>query len=122
MAKSPSQRSSGLFPVTGNDFDEAAALQIGLAYSLPVGCASAKTIQLNVAADFAAQSDEVIIQYQRNGTTANLVLGYEEFSRGSFVPGFYRTAVQIRGFGLEGLRIGLSSTATAIEASVSAVY
>ena len=116
------RQSYGMFPTNAANLDDAAALSTS--YSLPVGTGSAKTIQIDVVADFAAESDEVIIQIQRNGTTENLTLGYDQFkgpSYSAFAAGSYRTSAHIRGFHCTGLRIGLSSTATNIYASAGPV-
>lgn len=119
---SPQRRSAGIFPAAAViNPDDAAKLTSS--YSLPVGVGSAKTVQLDVKATFAADTDTVIIQIQRNGTTQNLTLGYEDFTtdNAAFVAGEHRTAAHIRGFGITGLRVGLSSTATSIYASAGPV-
>ena len=118
----PKRQSQGMYPTNAGNFDHAA--ELSTTYSLPVGVGSAKTVQLDVVAVFANQSDEVIIQIQRNGTTENLTLGWDEF-KGSAYPAFaagsYRTSAHVRGHHISGLRIGLSSTATGIYASAGPV-
>lgn len=118
-----SRQSQGMFPTNAGNFDDAA--QLSTTYSQPVGVGSAKTVQIDVVATFAADTDEVIIQVQRNGTTENLTLGWDEFkvpgAGFAFAAGRYRTSAHIRGFGITGLRVGLSSTATNVYASAGPV-
>ena len=118
----PRRQSYGMFPTNAANLDDAA--ELSTTYSLPLGVGSAKTVQIDVVADFAADSDEVIIQIQRNGTTENLTLGYDQFkgpSYSAFAAGTYRTSAHVRGHHISGLRIGLSSTATSIYASAGPV-
>ena len=118
----PQRRSSGMFPAAAvQNPDDAAKLTTW--YSLPVGVASARTVQLDVIATFAADSDTVIIQVERNGTTVNQTLTYDDFvtDNAAFVAGEHRTSLHLRGFGITGLRIGLSSTASSIFASAGPV-
>ena len=118
----PSSRSQGIFPAAAAiNPDDAAKLTTS--YSLPVGVASAKTVQLDVKATFAADTDVVLIQVQRNGVTVNQTLAYNDFvtDNAPFVAGEHRTSLCLRGFGISGLRIGLSSTATNIYASAGPV-
>ena len=62
-----------MFPAAAvQNLDDAAKLTTS--YSLPVGVASARTVQLGVIATFAADSDTVIIQVERKGTTVNQTL------------------------------------------------
>jgi len=119
---SPQSQSAGIFPkAAAINPDDAAKLTTS--YSLPVGVGSARTVQLDVIATFAADTDTVILQIQRNGVTQNLTLGYDDFTTDNapFVAGEHRTAAHIRGFGITGLRVGLSSTATDIFASAGPV-
>lgn len=114
--------SSAIFPArAAQNPDDAAKLTTS--YSLPGGVGSAKTVQIDVKATFANQSDTVIIQVQRNGATVNETLGYNDFvtDNTAFVAGEHRTSLHLRGFGITGLRVGLSSTATAIYASAGPV-
>ena len=113
-----SRSSSGVFPAAAAiNPDDAAKLTTS--YSLPVGVASAKALQVDVKATFAAPSDTVIIQIERNGVTVNETLGYDDFTtdNAAFVAGEHCTSIHLRGFGISGLRIGLSSTASNIYAS-----
>ena len=116
----PKRRSYGLYPVTASTDDDAAVLTTS--YQPIVGLGSAKTAQLNIVATLAAESDEVIIQVQKNGLTKNLTYGWNNF-RGAepFVAGTYRLAAYTRGHGITAARVGLSSTATDIRADFSAV-
>ena len=119
---SPSPRSSGIFP-TAAVINPDDAAKLTTTYSLPVGVASARTVQIDVKATFALQSDTVIIQIQRNGHTINETLTYDDFvtDNAAFVAGEHRTALHLRGFGITGLRVGLSSTATDVYASCGPV-
>ena len=122
MATSPSRRSGGIFPNTASTDDDAGILTTS--YQPIVGLGSARTAQINILATLSSESDEVIIQVQKGGSTKNLTYGWSDF-RGpcqfSFVPGTYRLAAYTRGFGITAARIGLSSTATDIRADFSAV-
>ena len=70
--------SSAIFPAgAAQNPDDAAKLTTS--FTLPGGVASARTVQLDVKATFAADSDTVIIQIQRNGNTVNETLGYDDF-------------------------------------------
>ena len=85
---SPSPRSSGIFPAAAAiNPDDAAKLTT--TYSLPVGVASARTVQVDVKATFAADTDTVILQVERNGVTVNETLTYDDFSfdNAAFVAG-----------------------------------
>lgn len=116
------QRSSGIIPSSPANNDDSAAL-LTTTYTLPVGVSTASTVQLDVVATLAADTDQVIIQLDKNGTTKNIILGWNDF-RGNtfnFVAGDYRAIAYFRGFGVDGVRIGLSSTATVISATCSAV-
>ena len=117
----PKRQSQGIFPTNAGNFDDAAKLTTS--YSLPVGVGSAKTVQIDVAATFAADTDEVLIQIQSASGTRNLTLGYDDFvtDNAPFVAGEHRTSAHVRGFGITGLRVGLSSTATSIYASAGPV-
>ncbi len=118
----PKRRSYGLYPVTASTDDDAAVLTTS--FQPIVGLQSAKTAQLNIVATLAAESDEVIIQVQKNGQTKNLTYGWNDFrgpALGSFVAGTYRLAAYTRGHGITAARVGLSSTATNIRADFSAV-
>jgi len=115
------RRSSGLFPRNQSTDDDAGLLTT--TYSLPVGVASAKTFQLNIVANFAADTDEVIIQIQKGAATKNVTYSWQDSDAGNFnnfAPGEYRIQAYQRGFGIEGLRVGLSSTATDIRVDCSA--
>ena len=117
-----SRQSLGIFPAAAAiNPDDAAKLTT--TYSLPVGVASARTLQVDVKATFANQSDTIILQIQRNGVTVNETLTYDDFTADNapFVAGEHRTSLHLRGFGLSGLRVGLSSTATDIYASAGPV-
>ena len=116
-----SRQSQGIFATNAGNFDDAA--QLSTTYSLPVGVGSAKTVQIDVVADLAADTDTVIIQIQRNGNTVNQTLGYSDFTTDNapFVAGEHRTALHLRGFGITGLRVGLSSTAKDVYASCGPV-
>ena len=119
---SPQSQSAGIFPkAAAINPDDAAKLTTS--YSLPVGVGSARTVQLDVIATFAADTDTVILQVERNGVTVNETLTYDDFSfdNAAFVAGEHRTALHLRGFGITGLRVGLSSTATDIYASAGPV-
>ena len=114
--------SSAIFPAkAAQNPDDAAKLTTS--FTLPGGVGSAKTVQIDVKATFAADTDTVIIQIQRNGNTINETLGYEDFTtdNAAFVAGEHRTSLHLRGFGITGLRVGLSSTATSIYASAGPV-
>ena len=114
--------SSAIFPAgAAQNPDDAAKLTTS--FTLPGGVASARTVQLDVKATFAADSDTVIIQIQRNGATVNETLGYNDFVTDNepFVAGEHRTSLHLRGFNISGLRIGLSSTASNIYASCGPV-
>ena len=115
-------RSSAIFAAAAAiNPDDAAKLTSS--FTLPVGVGSANTVQLDVKATFAAQSDTVIIQIERNGVTVNETLGYDDFTtdNAAFVAGEHRTSIYLRGFGISGLRVGLSSTASNIYASCGPV-
>ena len=117
-----SRSSSGVFPAAAAiNPDDAAKLTTS--YSLPVGLASAKSVQLDVNATFAADSDTVIIQVQRGGSTVNETLSYDDFvtDNAAFVAGEHRTSLHLRCFSITGLCIGLSSTASNIHASCGPV-
>lgn len=122
MAQQSAQRSYGVIPgPPAASIDEASRLTTS--YSLPVGVGSAKTVQLDIVAEFTAQSDEVIIQVQRNGTTENLTYGYGDFDDSfGFTAGTYRTSAHVRGHHITGLRIGLSSTATVEKVTCGPAY
>lgn len=114
-------RSQGIFPNTASTDDDAGLLTTS--YQPIVGLQSAKTAQINIVATLAAESDEVIIQVQKNGQTKNLTYGWNDFkgkTLSSFVPGPYRIAAYVRGYGITAARVGLSSTATDIRADFSA--
>ena len=116
------KRSQGLFPNTASTDDDAGVLTTS--YQDIVGLGSAGTVQLNILATLAAESDEVIIQIQKNGGTKNLTYGWNDLRPKhlvSFVPGTYRIADHVRGHGITAARVGLSSTATDIRADFSAV-
>ena len=120
----PRKQSQGIFATNAGNFDDAA--ELSTTYSLPVGVGSAKTVQIDVVAEFAADTDEVIIQIQReSGAVENLTLGWSEFKPrhglSAFAAGTYRTSAHVRGHHIKGLRIGLSSTATSIYASAGPV-
>ena len=118
----PSSRSQGIFPAAAaiNPDD---ASKLTSSYSLPLGVSTARTVQVDVKATFAADTDVVLIQVQRNGVTVNETLGYNDFVTDNepFVAGEHRTSLHLRGFGITGLRVGLSSTATDIYASAGPV-
>lgn len=117
---SPSAQSRGMFPNVASTDDDAGKLTTSFAPI--VGLGSARTAQLNVVATFAAESDTVIIQVERNGNTVNLSYDYSDFDGPfSFLPGTYRLAAYTRGFGITAARIGLSSTATVEHADFSAI-
>ena len=114
-------RSQGLFPNTASTDDDAGLLTTS--YQPIVGLGSAGTVQLNIVATLAADTDEVIVQVQKNGSTKNLTYGWNELRPKhlvSFAPGTYRTADYVRGHGVTAARVGLSSTATDIRADFSA--
>ena len=116
------KRSQGVFPTTASHDDDAGILTTS--YGLPVGVGSAKTFQFNIVADFAADTDEVIVQVQKNGQTKNLTFTWADAKLdkpGTFTAGTYRIAAYHRGHGITGLRIGLSSTATNVRVDCSAV-
>ena len=118
----PKRRSTGIFPAAAViNPDDAAKLTTS--YSLPVGVGSAKTVQLDVIATFAADTDTVIIQIERNGVTVNETLTYDDFltDNAAFVAGEHRTSLNLRGSGINGLRLGLSSTASNVYASCGPV-
>ena len=121
MANSPSKRSSRIFPAApAASLDDAAKLTTS--YQPIVGLGSAKTSQLNVVATFAAETDTVIIQIEKNGVTQNLTYSYSDFyAPYNFVAGDYRLVADVRGYGITAARIGLSSTATVLHADLSAV-
>ena len=75
-------------------------------------------------ATLSADTDEVIVQVQKGGSTKNLTYGWDDFRGerpGGFVPGTYRLAAYTRGHGITAARVGLSSTATDISVDFSAV-
>ena len=117
------KRSQGLFPNTASTDDDAGLLTTS--FQPIVGLGSAGTVQLNIVATLAADTDEVIVQVQKNGQTKNLTYGWEDFKGPTdgpeFVPGTYRLAAYTRGFGITAARLGLSSTATDIRADFSAI-
>ena len=116
------KRSHGIVPNTASTDDDAGKLTTS--FQPIVGLQSAKTAQLNIVATLSSGTDEVIIQVQKNGQTKNLTYGWSDFKGqplGSFVPGTYRLAAYVRGYGITAARVGLSSTATDIRADFSAV-
>ena len=117
-----SRSSSGNFPAAAAINPDDAAKRT-TSYSLPVGVGSAKTVQLDVIATFAAATDTVIIPIERNGVTVNETLTYDDFvtDNAAIVAGEHRTSLHLRGFGITGLRVGLSSTASSIFASAGPV-
>ena len=118
----PKRQSQGIFP-TAAVINPDDAAKLTTSYSLPVGVGSAKTVQLDVIATFAADTDTAILQIERNGVTVNETLTYDDFvtDNAPFVAGEHRTSLHLRGFGITGLRVGLSSTATSIYASAGPV-
>ena len=117
-----SRRSQGIFPTTASTDDDAGLLTTS--FQPIIGLQSATTAQLNILATLAAESDQVIVQLQKGGSTKNLTYGWNEFkgpTQGSFVPGTYRIADYVRGHGITAARVGLSSTATDIRVDFSAV-
>ena len=121
MAKSTAQ-SRGMFPNTAGTDDNAGLLTT--TFRSVLGLQYAVNAQLNCVADFATEDDEVIIQIERNGVISNLTYNFLDFQPAgqyNFIPGAYRLAAYTRGFGITGARIGLSSTATNIQADFSAV-
>ena len=117
------RRSQGIFPNTASTDDDAGLLTTS--FQPIVGLKSAKTAQLNIVATLAADTDEVIVQVQKNGQTKNLTYGGDDFKGPAaglaFVPGTYRLAAYTRGHVITDARVGLSSTATDIRADFSAV-
>ena len=116
------KRSQGLFPNTASTDDDAGLLTTS--FQPIVGLGSAGTVQLNIVATLASDTDEVIVQVQKNGQTKNLTFGWADFKGeipGGFVPGTYRLAAYTRGHGIAAARLGLSSTASDIRADFSAV-
>ena len=116
------KRSQGLFPNTASTDDDAGLLTTS--YQPIVGLGSAGTVQLNIVATLAADTDEVIVQVQKNGSTKNLTYGWNDLKPKhlvSFAPGTYRIADYVRGHGITAARVGLSSTATDIRVDFSAV-
>ena len=116
-------RSSGIFPSGSAGTDDDAS-KLTTSFQPIVGLGSAKTAQLNCVATFAADTDTVIIQVQKDGVTSNLTYSYSDFNvlnPYNFVAGDYRLTAYIRGFGITAARIGLSSTATVLHADFSAV-
>nr|WP_115093681.1 hypothetical protein [Synechococcus sp. UW106] len=117
-----SRRSYGLFPNTASTDDDAGLLTTS--FQPIVGLQSAKTAQLNIVATLSSETDEVIIQVQKNGQTKNLTYGWSDFQvpdSPAFLAGPYRLAAYVRGYGITAARVGLSSTATDIRADFSAV-
>lgn len=115
-------RSTSIFPNNAGADDAAAALTTS--FQPIVGLGSAKTAQLNVVANFAADTDTVIIQVQKGGVTKNLTYGFSDFNVDNpynFVAGDYRLVAYTRGSGITAARVGLSSTATVLFAGFSAV-
>lgn len=122
----PRSQSQGLYPTNAGNLDNAALLSLTTTYSEIVGVKSAKTVQLDVVADLAADTDTVIIQIRReSGAVENLTLGWDEFKGPAagiaFAAGTYRASAHFRGFHCTGLRVGLSSTATNIVATAGPV-
>ena len=116
------KRSQGLFPNTASTDDDAGLLTTS--FQPIVGLGSAGTAQLNIVATLSADTDEVIVQVQKGGSTKNLTYGWDDFRGerpGGFVPGTYRLAAYTRGHGITASRVGLSSTATDIRVDFSAV-
>ena len=116
------RRSYGLFPNTASTDDDAGLLTTS--FQPIVGLASATTAQLNIVAILASETDEVIIQVQKNGQTKNLTYGWSDFQvpdSPAFLAGPYRLAAYVRGYGITAARVGLSSTATDIGGDFSAV-
>ena len=117
------KRSQGLFPNTASTDDDAGLLTTS--FQPIVGLGSAGTVQLNIVATLAADTDEVLVQVQKNGSTKNLTYGWDDFkgpaAGPAFVAGTYRLAAYTRGNGITTARVGLSSTATDIRADFSAV-
>ena len=112
-----------MFPNTAST--DAAAGLLTTSFQPIVGLQSATTAQLNIVATLAADTDEVIVQVQKNGSTKNLTYGWDDFkgptAGPAFVAGTYRLAAYTRGHGITAARVGLSSTATDIRADCSAV-
>lgn len=118
----PRSQSQGIFPSRASTDDDAGLLTTS--FQPIVGLQSAKTAQINAVATFAADTDEVIIQVQKNGVTKNLTFGWNDFkdlNQTSFLSGEYRLVAYVRGYGITAARVGLSSTATNIRADFSAV-
>ena len=112
---------SDLTPRNASTDDDAGLLTT--TYSLPLGVSSARTCQLNLLATFTDETDEIIIQVQKGGLTKNLTYTFQDSETGTqqFTSGEYRIVAYLRGFGVTGLRVGLSSTATDIRADISAL-
>ena len=115
-------KSIGIFPNVASTDDD--AVRLTTSYQSIVGLGTAKTAQLNIVATLSSESDEVIIQVQKDGVTQNLTYGWNDFnvaSQFAFAAGTYRLAAYTRGFGISAARIGLSSTASDIKADFYAV-
>ncbi|MDA9149475.1 hypothetical protein N9N71_02970 [Synechococcus sp. AH-229-G18] len=111
---------------SGTDDDEG---RLTTTYQNIGGVGTARSVQINAVCEFSSVDDQLIIQLQKrdadnNLTTKNLTFGYTEFNADnpySFTAGPYRLQSTFRGFGVEGARIGLSSTVTVENCNLSAV-
>ena len=116
------RQSQGIFPAAATQNPDDAA-KLTTSYSLPGGVASARTVQVDFKGTFGASTETVILQIQRNSVTVNETLSYNYFVTDNvpFAAGEHRTSLHLRGFGVTGLRICLSSTATNIYTSCGLV-
>ena len=122
MASKSTAQSRGMFPVNASTDDNAGRLTTS--FQSVLGLNTASNAQINCVADLATEDDEVIFQIERNGGISNLTYGWSAFQPAGqyyFSPGAYRMTAYLRGFGITGVRIGLSSTVTNIQADISAV-
>jgi hypothetical protein len=71
------KRSQGLFPNIASTDDDAGLL--ATSFQPIVGLGSAGTAQLNIVATLSADTDEVLVQVQKGGSTKNLTYGWDDF-------------------------------------------
>ena len=122
MVSKSTAQSSGMFPNLASTDDEDGLLTT--TFRSVLGLNTANNAQLNCVADFATEDDKVIVQIQRNGVIKNLTYTWLDFQLPgelNFYPDSYRLVAYTRGYGITAARVGLSSTATNIQANFSAV-
>ena len=120
MAKQSQAIFSKNRPVASNDDD---AAQLTTSFSRPVGLTPGASFALDLVATFSSETDEVIIQKDQNGVISNWTYGWSDFvgNNKPFVAGSYRLVDNRRSNGIDGLRVGLSTTCTDVYVSVGPV-